>query len=508
MAAAQGIPFVAFVRDVLGVTLTPAQTVLVAVAYDHADPVALPVGDRELARQLFGDVDTIPPVARSVLVAVCGARAGKTYVLGALYSLWRALIADLSSLAPGEHAVALLVAPDQRLARQILRYALGAAKSVPSVARLIQSETVDNFTLRRPDGRIVALETLPAARGGSSVRGRSLVSAVMDECAFFRDQHYQVCDVEVFRAIAPRIMPGGMVVLASTPWSESGLLFEEFQRNGNGRPVTALAAHAPTLLLRGDAHTRQMVERERARDADNARREFAAEFMPYGSGLFFDAQAIERACATTAPSPTGHVQDASIGADLGLVADSTAFVAVRLIGGIFSVLDVVELRPRPGEPLKLSAVVAEAARFAMRHRATTAHCDHHVLEPAREHAQRGFYLQAVPGGQAAKVERFVTVRNLLNEGRLHIPPDFPRLAMQLREVISKPATGGSLQITLPRRAGVHGDIVSTFVLAAWHAHEAVGWGSPVAMVGGKRRFAAGELDVFCPGRFDRHSGGF
>jgi hypothetical protein len=118
--------FTTFVHN-LGVTLTPAQRVLALVAFDGVQPAALDGEDRELAARLYGPIDEVPASARGVLVAVCGARAGKTRVLGALYSLFRALTADLSRLAPGEIAVALIVAPDMRLARQCLGYALGAA---------------------------------------------------------------------------------------------------------------------------------------------------------------------------------------------------------------------------------------------------------------------------------------------------------------------------------------------------------------------------------------------
>src|SRR5262245_49784831 len=98
------LTFVAFVEQVLGVRLTPAQAVLSLVAFDGVEPGDLVGDERELALRLFGPVDSIPPEARAVLVAVCGARSGKSYLLGALYSLWRTLTADLSTLAPGEQA--------------------------------------------------------------------------------------------------------------------------------------------------------------------------------------------------------------------------------------------------------------------------------------------------------------------------------------------------------------------------------------------------------------------
>ena len=55
----------------------------------------------------------------------------------------------------------------------------------PSLARMVAAETADSVTIERPDGRRVVIECLPATRGGSAVRGRSLVGAVLDESAFF-----------------------------------------------------------------------------------------------------------------------------------------------------------------------------------------------------------------------------------------------------------------------------------------------------------------------------------
>src|SRR5690606_7994047 len=91
---------------------------------------------------------------------------------------------------------------------------------------------------------------------------------------------------ELFKAVAPRVLPGGMVVVASTPWAEAGLLHGEFQKN-HGRPRTAIAAHAPTLLLRdNDPSVVSIVERERDRDPENARREYDAEFAASSEQLF------------------------------------------------------------------------------------------------------------------------------------------------------------------------------------------------------------------------------
>src|SRR5881394_1584929 len=107
------MPFTAFVERVLGVRLTKGQRALALVAFDGLEPRDLPAELRKVARELFGKVDVIPAAARAVLVAVCGARSGKSYVLGALRLLHLALTVPLESLAADEIASGIIVAPDQ-----------------------------------------------------------------------------------------------------------------------------------------------------------------------------------------------------------------------------------------------------------------------------------------------------------------------------------------------------------------------------------------------------------
>lgn len=467
MSARRPLPFTRFVSDVLHVRLTPGQRVLCLVAYDGLDPRDIEGGDRDLARQIFGDVEVIPPEARPVIVAVCGARGGKSYVLCALRLLHLALTVPLTSLAPGEVASGLIVAPDLRLARQCLRYALGAAKKTPAIAALIRSESSDGFAVSRENGHTVALEALPATRGGSALRGRSLVGAVLDEAAFFRDEDYAVNDAEVFKAVAPRVMPEGQVIIGSTPWAEGvGLLYELFNAN-HGDPKTAIAAHAPTLLLRDDPRTRSMVERERERDPDNAAREFDAQFMTTGTGLFFDPSAVDAAVDDALQVPLAHAPAAITvaAADFGFRSDASALVVARLEAELYQVADLVELRPQKGKPLVPSAVVASFAEVAGRYGCTSVSADRHYEEAIREHlATHKLRLVPAPDGLSGKVETYTRARALIHEGKVRLPND-RRLLAQLKAVTSRPTPGGGLTIASPRRAGAHGDLVSALVLA-------------------------------------------
>ena len=285
-------PFLDFLR-LLGIKLTRAQRVLCSVCFQGVQPSAFEGADREVARRLFGDAEEIPPDLATVVLWLKGARIGGTW-LASLRLLHLALTIDLTSLAAGEVAFVLLIGPDMRLPRQALRYIVGALKSRPELGSMLTAESTDSATIRRPDGREVVFEIMPATKGGSAVRGRSLVGALFTEASFFRDKDFAINVDDVYRGVLPRILAGGQLILETTPWAQLGLVFELFDANW-GKPASCVAAHCPTLVMRSDARTVALVERERNRDPENARREFDAEFLARGVSAFFDPVAINQA---------------------------------------------------------------------------------------------------------------------------------------------------------------------------------------------------------------------
>jgi hypothetical protein len=331
-----------FVREI-GVTLYPAQQALTLVAFDGLEPCELPPELREYALAIFGPVDYLPASARRVLTAVCGGRGGKSYTLGALRLLHLSLTVPLDVLAPGEQAAAITIAPELDLAKQVLSYVGGALLSHPELIACIASKhqiqslkeghKLESITIRRPhDSRLVEIQCRAASRGGLGGRGRTLVGAHLDECAFFRDKDSGVVnDSEVFKAIVPRIVEGGQAVLTSTPYAESGVLYEEFKANhptpgvacsdeSPGRPHRAIAAHAPSILLRPDPIVYAALAAEEARDPLNASREFGARFLTAGESAYFDSAACSR-IVEVAPCPARSFR--TLGCDLAHVRSSS-----------------------------------------------------------------------------------------------------------------------------------------------------------------------------------------
>lgn len=478
-----GMNYTQFVASI-GVELTPAQRVIALVAYDGLNPCDLRGDLRDLARLIFGEMETIPDSARRVLVAVCGGRGGKTYTLAALRILHLAVTVSLTTLAPGEQAIGLVVAPRKELSRQCLRYIRGAVRKNPKLAAMVVADTTDTLVLQRPDGQ-VSLEAVAASSGGISLRGRSLVGAVLDECAFFHDEDYQVNDVELFRAVMPRVLPGGQTILCSTPWAEAGLLYDEFVANhpapqcaapnyaGHGTPSTAIAVHAPTLLLRdNDPEIVGVVESETIRDEINAGREYGARFLTAGTGLFFDSGAVGRCGIAGLVLPAALTLEPhllTMGADLGFTSDCAACAVIERTATRARLVDVLELTPTAG-PLKPSSVYTQFAAMAKARGITAIVADQYYAESANEALwEEGLVRVNTPAGQSGKGDMFTVARRFIHEGRLELPNQ-PKILQQFREVQSRPTPGGGMTITQPRKGkGGHGDIVSAIVAGLWYS---------------------------------------
>lgn len=292
-------PFTAWVEK-RGQKLEPGQRALCRVMFDRADPADLDGDERARALRMFG-CERVPDTARKlgILLAVCGGRGGKS-----LLAAWRLvyLAATLPLvLSPGEQAYAIIVAPDQRLAEQTLRYCIGIAQEwFPEKGRVCEESTL-GFTLVRAqagaDGdkwadERVRFAILPASKGGSAQRGRALVGAILDEAAFFRGEDSVVNDRDVIDAITPRIIVGGEIIITTTPWARNGEVWDLYHKN-HGHPVDAVVAHAPTWELRTDERILAQVERERERDPWNYAREFGAQFLERDQGTFFETDAVE-----------------------------------------------------------------------------------------------------------------------------------------------------------------------------------------------------------------------
>ncbi len=479
------ISFIKFVRT-LGVTLTPAQHVLCAVAYDGMNPADFtdPI-QRALAVELFGGVSVIPARARRVACHLCGARGGKSYVLVALRLLHLALVVNLMGdgvrpgLAPNERATALIVAPDMRLAAQTWRFALGAAQSnkliAPMIGKIWETTFRTAFEIHRPDcGRIVVVECLPATKGGSAIRARNLVGAALEECCFFKDEKTgAINDDAIFTAVTPRIMLGGQTLLVSTAFGRSGKMYDLHTANWR-RPGTAIAATAPTILLNPAKAEEVSIETER--DPVNAAREFGCKWMAGTMDGFFSHDAIEQAIHPQAgdrsyfvKAPNGLWPKSALGSEIrvAVAAPGTIVVVYKSAEGDFWLTEASEAQAKPDAPLRPSDVVAHFSAVCSAHGTRWIVGNTRFRDALSEELgkSRLSFSASTEDVTAAHIE----TRSILHAGRLHIPRHV-RLIDQMKKLISRESIDGGLTLSYPRdpRDAGQADVLGPLVAALAH----------------------------------------
>ncbi len=463
-----------------GLTLSP----LMAAIMDAAEGRPVTTIDDAAALKHFGcSLAKLPRRARRLVAVRAGGRAGKTSRLLATKALLAALTVPLTTLAPGERAISLIMAPDLVLARQVLGFVRGYIEASPALSARVLNDTADEIELRRPDGLPVLIRVRAASRGGKGGRGFVLVFAGLDEAAFFRDDASGVVnDTEIYRAVAQRLVPGAQAWIVSTPWIAGTGLLEETLAADLGTHEHALCVVAPTRALNPTWDPDGTIEAQlRQSDPENADREIDAIPLAAGSSRFFEKVTLDAATDAQRAQDLQPERGGFYGAagDFAFRRNASTVAVVRRIpveGGAdrYELAFLDERRPEPGAPLKPSAVVDDFAPALKRYGLTRAAADSHERDQvADEMARHDITVSALPAGQAGKAEQYLFVRRLLREGRFTMPAH-TRLRAQLNAILAKPAPGGGMSITSPTTAdGSHGDLVSGVVGATWAAQFAV-----------------------------------
>lgn len=417
---------------------------------------------REVAEELLGRTWHRDLAERKrVALLLMGADSGKS-VMAALLLLHRALFASLQGLRPGQPGVALLVGPDRRLAAIPLSYARGVCET----SRLIREEvdgpaTTDMIRFRRG----TELLTLPATWGGRAVRGRRFVAAVLEECCFFRDSDYRINDMEIVRAVRPRLLPGGQLLGISTPYRKLGWAYQT-HREEFGHSLRSLVLHAPTALMRPDKAATDLAE-ERAADPVGAAAELDAQFLDNVSGLFDDVElldVIDQGVRRREPEE-GWLYTAAMDPS-GLRNDPWAFTIVGEREDHFA--QFVSHAWPPGSSVEriVDEIVAEMKEFGL-HRLFADQYGSEVTKAV--FARAGLDLEERPftaGSSSPKTRGFLAAKDLVMARRIHLLDD-PILLRELRLLEVTKLAGGGERIAAPGR--LHDDRACALALAIGEA---------------------------------------
>ena len=396
---------------------------------------------------------------RQRLVVRVGRRGGKSS------TLCRVIVAELMygdhNVTPGDIGVFACISVKKAKARERLH-------TIKSILSALKVEHVHRGDEIRIKNRPLAARVYAASF--RTAVGMTCVGIVCDEVARWRDEDTGANPAkEVLASVRPSLatMVNSHEFLSSSPWSTLDAHYEAYEL---GNTTEQLVAHAPTWVANptiSEERCEQLEPDELTRE-----REYGAVPMKAGLSSFFDGNAIEDAIDQEMECPVRPVagQKMTAGADFGFKRDSSAVavVAKDQDGHMHRLIDYMELKPRPNEPLKPSETVAAFASVLKRNHLRSLMADHHYREAVSEYLkQSNMGLVAAPGGALGNMKVYVNARSLMHQGRIRIP-DHPQLRRDLLEIQHRPTPNGGLRIILPKRAGGgHADLVSAFVLALY-----------------------------------------
>ncbi len=235
----------------------------------------LPIGadELELFRSCTGR-ERPPESAVREAWFVVGRRGGKSMIAAAVAVFLAVIYGVLrrgADFGPGELGVVMVLASDRRQAKQILRYAQGLIRASPMLAKEAADPTADSIRL----GRVVIEVHTASFR---AVRGYTLVGAICDESAFWRDESSANPDEEIIAALGPGMatIPGALLLGISSPYWRRGVLWTKYRAH-YGRESDVLVWKAPTRVM-NPAVPQEIVDKALEEDEPRARAEYLAEF--------------------------------------------------------------------------------------------------------------------------------------------------------------------------------------------------------------------------------------
>jgi len=245
--------------------------------------------ERRLLRQCTGLKKPRNRPSKEAYV-IAGRRSGKSFI-SSLIALYLAAFKNWSPyLNRGEKGWIFIIATDKDQAKIIKNYISGILNSNDMFRSLIERELQWEIELKK--GIVIAVKTC----NYRTVRGFTVLAATCEEMAFWRDENSANPAQEVLAALRPALatVPESMLIGISTPYSRSGVLWEQFRNNyGKADARSPLIWKAPTRTM-NPTIDEAIIENDLREDYSRARAEWDAEWREDIEG-FLSLEAIETA---------------------------------------------------------------------------------------------------------------------------------------------------------------------------------------------------------------------
>jgi hypothetical protein len=371
---------------------------------------ALPMDEaaRAIYKQFTGR-DDVPTEQCNEAWLACGRRSGKSRV-ASLICVFLACFRDYSKvLAPGEVGVCMVIASDKRQARVVLSYIDALFSQIPILSRMVESRTRESITLTNR----IRIEVHTASF--RSVRGYTVVAAVLDEVAFFSTGDSANPDEEIVNALRPAMatVPGALLLGISSPYARRGVLWQAFSEHYGKAEAPALVWKSATRDMNPTV-SNATIALAYARDAAAASAEYGAEFRTDVEG-FLSLEVVEAAVRErTELRPIPSVNYRAFVDPSGGQSDSFT-LAIAHLEKETAVLDLLHEIQAPFSP---EAAVAQFCAVLKSYRISEVTGDRYAGEWSREQFQKRGISYRV--SEQTRSELYLELLPLLTSGQCEL----------------------------------------------------------------------------------------
>ncbi len=398
-------------------------------------------------------------------VVIKGRRAGFSRLMTA-DAVYRATCRD-HALVSGERGVYMLLGADLRQAHILHRYARTYLREIPLLVPLLVRETTDILELSNG----VTIEARPSSF--RTVRGVTLIGAVVDELAFMGVEDAALSDAELLTALKPALATtGGPLICGSSPHAKKGELWRLFRAYWSRDDAPDVLIWRATSQQMNPTLPDRLVARALADDEAAARAEWLGEFRDDVVNLL-DREVIEslvEAGVTQRPYASARRYFAHVDPSGGRGDAMTVCVCHR--EGDRVLVDYLGERKPPFDPHQVTDDFARALidGYGLRSCQVDAYGAQWVTS--------AFAAAGVTTRQAERTtsEHFLELVPMVVSGRLTLL-DEPRLVTQLANLERRVTRGGREQVGHP--SGQHDDLAAALAGAVAQAarppRTTVGW---------------------------------
>jgi Terminase large subunit, T4likevirus-type, N-terminal len=412
-------------------------------------------------RRVLAGIDAGPRIH----VLNLGRRSGKTYMaaLAMLHNLLLSPHLD-QMVREGEQREAVFVATTQRQAQIALKAARSIVEASPILKGMVERVTSDEITFS--NGTTLAA----IACSSAGARGRPISAMTMDEAHFFlSDTDGDATADAVWEALVPSTAQFGdhsLVLVLSTPNKRLGPtgFFHDIYARANAGGIPEAKAHHATTEEMNPTVPKAFLEAEGARDPENYRCEYLAEFVTGGLGAFFDVRDLEfaegpadvadlRGPVTVGLDPAFHGDHFGV----AVVARSVEDRDVLRVGALAGIEPGARLRTQEQRRRREDDTLRQVLEILEPYKqlGIQAFTDQHEVDAIQSFfGHEGIQVEMVKDDSPWKTAAFVATRQRLKDGTLQLWRHEPLLG-EMRRVRTARL---SEAIKLGRGDGGHGDI--------------------------------------------------